>query len=258
MASIGSLEIRGLTKRFAQQNAELSVLEDIDITVDPGSFVSIVGPSGCGKSTLLKLIVGLDAQYSGEILLDGEAIRGPNIRRGLVFQDHRLLPWLTIEENVGFGLNRKPRADRQRIVREHMALVGLTGFEKSYPYQLSGGMAQRAAIARALASRPEILLLDEPLGALDALTRIYLQLELEKIWKVEGITMVMVTHDIDEAIFLSDTILVMSNRPGKITKRIQVPIPRPRDRASFDFVSVKAAVLKEFHLDVDYPVTYAI
>jgi ABC-type nitrate/sulfonate/bicarbonate transport system ATPase subunit len=258
MAELGTLKIESLNKKFTVEEREISVLEEINLTVLPGEFVSIVGTSGCGKTTLLRLIVGLGDEYQGNILLDGKRINAPSVNRGIVFQEPRLMPWLTVEENVGFGLDSKKEIDRRKIIQEHIELVGLKGFEKSYPYQLSGGMAQRAAIARALVNRPEILLLDEPLGALDALTRMYMQEELEKIWKKEGITTIMVTHDIDEAIYLGDKVIIISCRPGKIKKIIPVPLPRPRDRDGLDFIRVKEEVLKEFHLQAEHYFSYII
>ncbi len=179
------LEISHVSKSYAVNGRILPVLRDITFSVAAGSFVSIVGASGCGKSTLLRLIVGLDPDYRGDILLGGQSISGTSLSRGIVFQDHRLLPWLTLEQNVGLALANLPwpAAEKREAVREHIALVGLSGFESAYPYQLSGGMAQRAAIARGLVTRPEILLLDEPLGALDALTRVRLQDELLRIWE---------------------------------------------------------------------------
>lgn len=258
MESAGSLKIENLSKKFRVEEKEISILEEINLAVLPGEFISIVGASGCGKTTLLKLIVGLGDSYEGNILLDGKSINGPSVNRGIVFQEPRLLPWLTVEGNVGFGLDGKKGIDRKRIIQEHIELVGLKGFEKVWPYQLSGGMAQRAAIARALVNRPEILLLDEPLGALDALTRMYMQQELEKIWRQEGITMIMVTHDIDEAIYLGDKVVITSCRPGRIKKITPVPLPRPRDRDSPDFIRIKEEVLKEFNLQAEHLFSYTI
>lgn len=258
MEKLGTLRVENLNKKFQVENREISVLEDINLTVSPGEFVSIVGTSGCGKSTLLRLIVGLGDEYQGNIFLDGKRIDGPSVNRGIVFQEPRLLPWLTVEENVGFGLDGKKGIDRKKIIQEHINLVGLKGFEKVYPYKLSGGMAQRAAIARSLVNRPEILLLDEPLGALDALTRMYMQDELEKIWKKEEIAMIMVTHDIEEAIYLGDKVIIISCRPGKIKRTIPVPLSRPRDRDSLDFIRIKEEVLKEFHLQAEQYFSYAI
>lgn len=258
MERSGTLEVKNLHKRFRSRHQELTVLNDINLTVSPGEFISIIGSSGCGKTTFLRLVVGLEKDYEGDILLDGKRLNGPDRNRGVVFQDHRLLPWLTIEKNVGLGLKNAKDDAARRTVQEHIELVGLKGFEKHYPHQLSGGMSQRAAIARALVNRPEILLLDEPLGALDALTRMYMHQELERIWKQEGITMIMITHDVEEAIFLSDKIVVMSSRPGTIRKIIPVPLARPRDRASYDFIRIKEEVLEEFHLHTEHPFSYSI
>lgn len=240
------LHIRNVSKYFTVEEEPLHVLDDISFSVSPGEFVSIVGTSGCGKSTLQRLIVGLDSDYQGEILLDDEVIKGTSLDRGVVFQDHRLLPWLTIEENVALGLENSSLTNQQRRreVQQHLELVGLKEFEKVFPHQLSGGMAQRAAIARGLVNRPEILLLDEPLGALDAMTRIYLQDELLRIWKQERITMVLITHDVEEAIYLSDRIIILEPRPGRVRSIVKVPLARPRDRVSHAFADVKREVLE--------------
>lgn len=239
------LSIRGVSKQYQVKNTTLNVLENITLTIARGEFVSIVGSSGCGKSTLLRLIIGLENEYQGEILLDGERITGPSLTRGIVFQEHRLFPWLTVEANIGLGLETTPisSAEKRKVIQEHIDLVGLRGFEKAYPYQLSGGMAQRAAIARALVNRPEVLLLDEPLGALDALTRSYLQQELQRIWLQEGITMILVTHDVEEAAYLGDKVLVMHPRPGRIHKIIPVALARPRKKMSSEFAKIKGEIL---------------
>ena len=258
MEKLGTLSIEHLSKQFQLEDRTISVLEDINFAVSPGEFVSIIGTSGCGKTTLLRLIVGLGGDYQGNIFLDGKRISKPSLDRGIVFQEPRLLPWLTVEKNVGFGLDGRKDIDKKKVIQEHIDLVGLRGFEKSYPYQLSGGMAQRTAIARALVNRPELLLLDEPLGALDALTRMYMQRELETIWRREAIAMVMVTHDIEEAIYLSDKIVIMSCRPGKIKKIIPVPMARPRDRDSFEFIRIKEEILTEFHLEAKQYFSYSI
>jgi ABC-type nitrate/sulfonate/bicarbonate transport system ATPase subunit len=258
MKKLGTLEVKNLKKWFKTGNRDLQVLDDINVSVAPGEFISIIGSSGCGKTTFLRLVVGLESDYEGEILLDGKKLNGPDLNRGVVFQDHRLLPWLTIEKNVGLGLKNGGNGEARKTIQEHIDMVGLKGFEKSYPHQLSGGMSQRAAIARALVNRPRILLLDEPLGALDALTRMYMHRELEQIWEQEGITMIMVTHDVDEAIYLSDKIVIMSSRPGKIKRIIPVPLTRPRDRADLDFIRIKEEVLTEFQLHGEKPFSYAI
>lgn len=254
----GTLEIRNLSKSFVVDNNPLQVLNNINITFPSGKFVSILGSSGCGKTTLLRIMLGLEADYEGDALMDGERIVGPGSNRGIVFQDHRLLPWLTVGENVAFGLDKFNKKAKEKLVDEHLKLVGLTGFKSSYPSQLSGGMAQRVAIARALANKPEILFLDEPLGALDALTRMHMQKELERLWLFEKISMIMVTHDVEEAIYLSDIVVIMSSRPGVIKKVINISSVRPRDRASSEFMQVKAEILKEFHLGTEYPFAYAI
>lgn len=230
----GALTISGLGKAFSIDGRALPVLEGIDLSIRPGEFVSIVGASGCGKSTLLRLIVGLDTDYSGEIRLDGERIATTSLDRGIVFQDHRLFPWMTLEENIGLALLNTdiPRDRRAQIVAEHIAMVNLTGFEKAYPHQLSGGMAQRAAIARALATEPKLLLLDEPLGALDALTRVHVQKELQRIWMAQRSTMLMVTHDVEEALYLGDRVIVMAPNPGRIRRIVEIDLPHPRDRSS--------------------------
>jgi ABC-type nitrate/sulfonate/bicarbonate transport system ATPase subunit len=261
MKQRGTLDIVNLNKTFNVNGDTTLILENINLKVKQGEFVSIIGPSGCGMTTLLRLVIGLENSYKGEILLDGKRIKGPGLDRGVVFQDHRLLPWLTVERNVGLGLEgkRNGKGMNKQIIQEHLKLVGLQGFEKVYPAQLSGGMAQRAAIARALVNQPELLLLDEPLGALDALTRMYMQLELEKSWLREAdVTMIMITHDVEEAVYLSDKVVIMSSRPGTIKKIIQVELPRPRDRASYDFMKLKEEILEEFQLHAENVFSYAI
>ncbi|NUB05228.1 ABC transporter ATP-binding protein [Azospirillum sp. Vi22] len=247
MTTPGSLDLRAVGKTYAVDGRPLTVLQGIDLRIEPGEFLAIVGASGCGKSTLLRLIIGLDDGYDGDILLDGHRITGPGLERGIVFQEHRLFPWLTVEENVGIGLEATavPAAEKRRAIREHIALVGLSGFETAYPYQLSGGMAQRAAIARGLVNRPEILLLDEPLGALDSLTRAHLQDELLRIWTQENVTMLLVTHDVEEAVYLADRVVVMEPRPGRIRRVLPVDLPRPRNRAAPAFAAVKETIIQE-------------
>ncbi len=234
MSSPGVISIRDVSKRYVVKGQVLDVLDHIGLSIAPGEFLSIVGASGCGKSTLLRLIIGLDTDYEGDILVGEARVQGTSLDRGIVFQDHRLFPWLTVEQNVALGLENHAswsRAEKARAVQEHLELVGLQGFERVYPYQLSGGMAQRAAIARALVNKPGLLLLDEPFGALDALTRMRLQQELQRIWQEEKITMVLVTHDVEEAVFLGDRVVVMQPRPGRFKRVVPVDVPRPRDRA---------------------------
>jgi NitT/TauT family transport system ATP-binding protein/sulfonate transport system ATP-binding protein len=243
----GAVRIANLSKRFSLGGKSLSALENINLDIKPGEFVSIVGPSGCGKSTLLRLITGLDTDYDGDIRLDDQRVSGTGLERGLVFQDHRLFPWMTVAKNVEIALvNQKlPQERRDRLVRSHLELVGLSGFEDAYPHQLSGGMAQRAAIARALVNEPKVLALDEPLGALDALTRVKVQAELQRIWMEAGTTMIMVTHDVDEALFLGDRVVIMSPRPGRIARIVDVDLPHPRERASPVLHRLKDAILAE-------------
>lgn len=250
-----NLEIIGLGKRYASQQASdgvLQVLDNINLNVQAGQFVSIVGASGCGKSTLLRLVLGLDSEYEGQILIGGKAILGTGRDRGIVFQDHRLFPWLTVAQNIGVALRNAPfnAAQKRDLVAEHIALVGLEGFEQSYPHQISGGMAQRVAIARGLVNRPSMLLLDEPFGALDALTRSRLQVELQRIWEKEKITMLLVTHDVDEAVFLGDRVVVMEPHPGRIKRTVEVDLPRERNRSDPGFIQLRDDVLSDF-LDID-------
>jgi NitT/TauT family transport system ATP-binding protein/sulfonate transport system ATP-binding protein len=243
----GALHIRGLSKTYRIEGQPLPVLQNIHLDVRPGEFVSIVGASGCGKSTLLRLIVGLEADYEGDISLDGKQIVATSLERGIVFQDHRLFPWMTLSKNIALALKNHPlsQAEKDRLVAEHIALVNLEGFENAYPHQLSGGMAQRAAIARALINKPKVLLLDEPLGALDALTRVRLQHELQRIWVQQRCTVIMVTHDIEEALYLGDRVIVMDAHPGRIKHEIKVDLPHPRDRASPVLQGYKEQLLEE-------------
>ena len=248
------LEIAGLNKVFKGRHGDVAALEDIYLKVEQEEFVSIVGASGCGKTTLLRAIAGLDTDYQGSITQAGKRVTGPGPERTIIFQEHRLLPWYSIGDNVGFGWTAGPEStEKSAAVRSYLELVGLGGFEKAYPHQLSGGMAQRANIARALIRRPAILLLDEPLAALDALTRMRMQRELEAMWQREHTMAVMVTHDIEEALYLSDKIVVMSPRPGRIKREIPVPFPRPRNRASAEFMRMKLDILREFEYEPAIP-----
>ncbi|HET7753438.1 MAG TPA: ABC transporter ATP-binding protein [Anaeromyxobacteraceae bacterium] len=242
----GALVLRGVGKTYRQRGQQVSALEGVDLTVGAGEIVALVGASGCGKSTLLRIVAGLERDHDGSVTLAGDPITGPGLDRGVVFQEHRLLPWLDVEENVAFGVSSLEAGERRRTVAEHIALVGLTGFEGAYPHQLSGGMAQRVAIARALAARPRVLLLDEPFGALDAFTRIQMQQEVLRIWEAERTTLVLVTHDVDEAVFLGDRVIVMGQRPGSIRSTFDVDLPRPRDRTSWEFARLRKAIYREF------------
>jgi sulfonate transport system ATP-binding protein len=245
----GTLSIQQVGKHYQVKDEKLHVLEGINLDIQPGEFISIVGSSGCGKSTLLRLIIGLEDDYQGNILLDGERIRGTSLKRGIVFQEHRLLPWLTVEQNIGLALENSPlpESERKASIQQHIELVGLQGFEKAYPHQLSGGMSQRVAIARGLVNRPEILLLDEPFGALDALTRANLQQELQRIWQAEGITMILVTHDVEEAVFLGDKVIIMEPRPGRIKRVLPINVPHPRSRTDAELNRIRLDVLREFN-----------
>ena len=243
------VKVEHLNKEYVTDGKAFQVLKDISLTINEGEFVTIVGHSGCGKSTLLKIICGLVDYSDGIVERDGEKVNGPTPQCGMVFQDHRLLPWLMIKDNVGFGIKDLPKAEREKLVMEHLELVGLKGFENSYPSQLSGGMSQRAAIARGLAGDQKMLLLDEPFGALDALTRIQMQREILRIQKEKGTTMIMVTHDIDEAILLGERIVVMSARSGEIKKIIKTDKYARRNRGSAEFAAYKKQIYNFFFED---------
>jgi sulfonate transport system ATP-binding protein len=218
-------------------------LEAVNFSVGPGEIVAIVGGSGCGKSTLLRAISGLDTPSTGRVVLDGEAVTQPHEKIGIIFQEPRLLPWLTVAGNVGFGLEDRPRAERDARVAEALLRVGLSDKAQMWPRELSGGQAQRVAIARALVPRPEVLLLDEPFSALDAFTRVDLQDHLLGLWADTRPTLILVTHDVDEAVVLADRIMVMRPRPGRIFDEIAADLPRPRDRQSSAFDRVRRHVL---------------
>jgi NitT/TauT family transport system ATP-binding protein len=225
-----ALEVKNLGKTFDTAGGTVTALKDINFKTHKREFVCVIGPSGCGKSTLIRILAGLETPSSGEVLLDGKAVHGPGPDRGMVFQGYTLFPWLTVKRNVMFGLlqsgHSKERSEED--ARQWIALVGLTKFVDSYPHQLSGGMKQRVAIARALANQPGILLMDEPFGALDAQTRIKMQSYLMDIWKNIDITILFITHDLDEAIYLADRILVLKAHPGEVQELIEVSVPQPR------------------------------
>ncbi len=228
-----TLAIRGLVKRYPVKGGDLLALDGIDLDVHAGSFVSIVGVSGCGKSTLLNIVAGLDTPTSGTVTVDGDTIVGPGPDRGVVFQAYSLFPWRTVSENVEFGLEcqKVPRAERRRRAADMLGVVGLTEFAGRLPRELSGGMRQRVAIARSLVTEPDLLLLDEPFGALDQQTRQSLHEFLRHVWERTGATILMVTHDVGEAVYLSDQVVVMTPRPGKVAERIDVPFGRSRGPA---------------------------
>lgn len=252
------IQVSHLHKTFGDGDESLEVLKDVDLAITQGEFVCVVGESGCGKSTLLRAIAGIDPDHGGSVTVDGEEVLGPARRRGMVFQESRLFPWMTVEKNIGFALSGVPAREKAIRVQDHIDLVGLTGFETAYPSQLSGGMAQRVSIARALINRPEVLLLDEPFGALDAFTKIRMQRELYRIKEQEHMTMVLVTHDIEEAVFLGDRVVIMSAKPGVIRTVMQDDLPRPRNRNSYEFTRIKKQVYDQFFDDPQPEMDYMI
>ena len=249
------LHISQVSKTFAGPNGGTVALQSTDLSVAENDFITILGPSGCGKSTLLRLVAGLDTPSTGNITLDGRPVTGPGADRGMVFQSYTLFPWLSILENVCFGLREKglPLAEQQAIARPFIAKVGLKGFENHFPKQLSGGMQQRTALARALANNPRMLLMDEPFGALDHQTRELMQELLQGIWEAERKTVLFVTHDIDEAIFMGNRVVVMSARPGRIKCDLPVPLAQPRHysvKTTPVFVALKARLMEEIRIEV--------
>ena len=241
------VDFRHVGKSFRVGGATLEAIHDFNLSIAEGEFIAIVGASGCGKSTLLRLLVGLDADHDGQILFDGTPLAGIGRERGIVFQEPRLFPWLSVERNIALGLaNEKlDKAGRAAQVAEYLRLVRLEGFERALPHQLSGGMAQRVAIARGLVGSPRLLLLDEPFGALDALTRHQMQDELLAIRDRKRITTLLVTHDVEEAIYLADRVVVMAPRPGRIRRVVDIDLPRPRQRGGYDFHRLREALIKE-------------
>ena len=238
------LSVRNLQKAFGPVDHQHVVFDNVSLEIHRREFVSIIGPSGCGKSTLIRIVAGLDEATGGEMLLDGKPVTGPGPDRGMVFQGYTLFPWRTVKQNVMFGLEMQDRssAEAEGTAREWLEMVGLSRFEESYPHELSGGMKQRVAIARALANEPRILIMDEPFGALDALTRAKMQAYLLQIWKKVDITILFITHDLDEAVYLSDRILVLGVNPGGIRECIENPVPRPRTPGQFltpEFLALK-------------------
>lgn len=239
------LVMNQLNKRFSSPSGDVIALHNIQLSIAKGEFITIIGPSGCGKSTLLKIVAGLDTEYSGDVLLNGKPIDGPSIEKGFIFQEPRLFPWLTVEKNIAANLSLRDPKVRKKV-DELIELVRLKGFEKSYPRELSGGMAQRVAIARALLRTPDVLLLDEPFGALDAFTRAHLQEVLLDIWQKNKTTMLFVTHDLDEAVFLGERVVIMNPRPGLIRSVLPIDLPFPRKRSQNSFQELRAKVLREF------------
>jgi NitT/TauT family transport system ATP-binding protein len=246
------LDVQHLNKLFGSGPRSTTALNDINFCTHRREFLCVVGPSGCGKTTLVRILAGLEEKNSGQVLLQGKAVTGPGSDRGMVFQGYTLFPWLTVKKNVMFGLevNGRGKHDAEREARQWLQLVGLERFADAYPHQLSGGMKQRVAIVRALANQPRILLMDEPFGALDAQTRCRMQAHLLEIWRKIDITIVFITHDLDEAVFLADRILVLSAHPGEVRELIEVPVPRPRSTAQLispAFLATKARLEALIH-----------
>jgi NitT/TauT family transport system ATP-binding protein len=252
------LEIDQLGRRFEGQHGPVTALRDISLQIHRRELVCVIGPSGCGKSTLIRIVAGLDAPTAGRMLVDGKETSGPCPERGMVFQGYTLFPWLTVKRNVMFGLEMEGMGEDQAEAeaRQWISLVGLDRFAESYPHQLSGGMKQRVAIARALAPNPRVLLMDEPFGALDAQTRAQMQAHLLEIWRNVDVTILFITHDLDEAIFLADRIVVLKANPGEIQEIIEVPVPRPRSLAqvsSPEFLATRRRLDELIHPPVTEP-----
>lgn len=246
----GDVSVQGVYKSFSLNGEPFEVFRDLTLHIRAGQSIAIVGPSGCGKTTLLRILAGLEEPDAGDVLIDGNAVHGLSRERAVIFQEPRLLPWLSVLDNVSFGLDvqRVSKQESRQRARKALALVGLSEFENAWPRQLSGGMAQRVGIARALTVQPEILLLDEPLGALDAMTKITMQEELARIWAEENVTMILVTHDLEEAIYLADRVLVLPKHKGGEIRFIDVPLPRPRVRSQQEFVLLRQQLMAEFGL----------
>ena len=246
-----ALRVVGVSKYFPTSDnsgEQTHALDRISLSIAAGELVSLIGPSGCGKSTLLRLIAGLSSPEEGELWVGSETINAPSAERGLVFQDPNLFPWLTVRRNIEAGLIARGVLQEKRAeVDDFMRLVGLESFADAYPHHLSGGMAQRVALARALINHPKVLLLDEPLGALDAFTRMRMQDEVLNLWSARGTTMLLVTHDIDEAIYMSNRIVIMTARPGRIERILEVTLPRPRQRNSPEFLRLRGDILEMLH-----------
>jgi NitT/TauT family transport system ATP-binding protein len=243
------LELKGLTKQFEFNGDRIDALRDAHLRVSKGEFVCLIGASGCGKSTLLRIVAGFEQATRGSVLMWGKPIEGPAPDRGMVFQDYGLFPWLTVRRNIAFGPTSRgrPAAEIRETVEHFVNLVGLHRFADAYPHQLSGGMKQRVAIARVLANDAQMVLMDEPFGALDAMTRERLQDELLDIWQRTGLTVLFVTHSIEEAIFLADRVVVMSPGPGRIESQMEITLPRPRDVVAPDFNDIRRELSLRLH-----------
>jgi NitT/TauT family transport system ATP-binding protein len=242
------LRAEGVDMVFNREGAKVQVLHHVDLEVGDGEFVCLLGPSGCGKSTMLNILAGFISPTAGEVRIDGEAVRGPDPRRIFVFQERGVFPWLTVEGNIAFGLFRLSPGERDRRIAHYVKLVGLQGFEKAYPQELSGGMKQRLEVARALAVNPDMLFMDEPFGALDSITRLVMRGELLRIWEAERKTIIFVTHDIEEAVQLADRVVVMSARPAKIQGIVEIDIPHPRDISSRRYLELRDGIFEQIGL----------
>jgi ABC-type nitrate/sulfonate/bicarbonate transport system ATPase subunit len=242
------LSIDNVSKTFARDGKSVNVLEGIDLEAREGEFVCILGPSGCGKSTLLNIVGGFLKPSTGRVMIDGQPVTGPDPRRIFVFQERGVFPWLTVEGNIGFGLFKLSPRERAERISHYVQLVGLQGFEKSYPGELSGGMKQRLEVARALAVNPDMLFLDEPFGALDSITRLIMRRELLRIWEAERKTIIFVTHDIEESVQLADRVVVMSARPAKIQRVVNIDIPHPRDISSRRYLELRDGIFEQIGL----------
>jgi NitT/TauT family transport system ATP-binding protein len=242
------LTTHALSMVFSRDGNAVPVLENINLAIAEGEFVCLLGPSGCGKSTLLNTMAGFLSPTSGEVRVDNEIVRGPDPRRIFVFQERGVFPWLTVEGNIGFGLAKLPREERSRRIAHYIHMVGLQGFERAYPSELSGGMKQRLEVARALAVNPDMLFLDEPFGALDSITRLTMRRELLRIWEAERKTIVFVTHDIDEAVQLADRVVVMSARPAVIQQIVTIDISHPRDISSARYLELRDGIFAQIGL----------
>ncbi len=244
------INIKDVSKEYLTNNSIFKALDHVSLQIEKGEFLCLLGPSGCGKTTLLNSVAGFEKVNTGSIQIDGKQVLEPSIRNVTIFQNYGLLPWRTVQKNVELGLESKKVSKKERhdIASKYIDLVGLSKFSKSHPSQLSGGMQQRVAIARALAVDPEIIFMDEPFGALDALTRLKMQDEISNIWEQQKKTIIFVTHDIEEAVFLADRIVIMTPNPGKIKSIISVPLARKRDRTSDDFLKIRDRVFSEFNM----------
>ena len=242
------LRAEGINMAFQRDGTSTGVLENVNLEVRDGEFVCLLGPSGCGKSTLLNIMAGFLSPSAGKVTIGGEPVTGPDPRRIFVFQERGVFPWLSVEGNIEFGLFKLPREERERRIAHYVKLVGLQGFEKAYPSELSGGMKQRLEVARALAVKPDMLFLDEPFGALDSITRLIMRGELLRIWEAERKTIIFVTHDIEESVQLADRVVVMSARPARIQQIVDIDIPHPRDISDPRYLALRDGIFEQIGL----------